>query len=110
MTLQETALNYLTFFCQANIEGLSDLLDEHFRFEGPSVAFDSKNTYIQSLHDNPPTDCQIEIIKVFEEGDTVCVFYTFRKPNVQTPMAQYFKFNGDKICETLLIFDSAAFA
>jgi len=54
-------------------------------------------------------DCQIEVVKTFENGEEVGIFYTFNKPNISTPMAQYFKFDEDKIIETLLVFDSGAF-
>ncbi len=109
MKLLEKATEFLTCFCNGDIEGLSSLLSEEFRFKGPFIECTSKESYIDSLHEDPPINCQIEILKTFENGEEVGIFYTFNKPNVNTLMAQYFKFNNDKIIETLLVFDSGAF-
>jgi len=110
MNLLEKATEFLTCFCDGNIDGLSSLLDEEFRFKGPFIECTSKDSYIDSLRNDPPINCQIEILKTFENGEEVGIFYIFKKLNVNTPMAQYFKFYDDKIIETLLVFDSRAFA
>ena len=109
MNIQKTTLDFLTYFCNSDINRISDLLDDKFHFKGPFIEFDSKESYITSLEENPPINCQIEVQKIFTEGDEVGVFYIFNKENINTPMAQYFKFNKNKIMETLLVFDSKAF-
>lgn len=109
MNTQEIALEFLSYFCSGDLESMSDLLDDDFHFKGPLVECHSKEAYIDSLNDNPPIDCNIEVIKTFEDGDETCILYTFNKPNITTPMAQYFKFHKDKITETLLIFDTSVF-
>jgi len=102
-------LDYLSCFCAGNIEGLSRLLSDDFIFKGPLIEFSSKETYIESLKEDPPVDCQVEILKTFESGNEVCVLYTFNKLNISTPMAQYFRINDCKITETLLVFDTGVF-
>ena len=105
---QQIALDFLQHFCQGNIQELSKLLDEDFSFRGPFIELNSKEDYIASLTEDPPKDFGIEILTSFEEENEVGLFYTFSKPNVSTPMAQYFKFNDGKISESLLIFDARA--
>jgi len=109
INLQETALEFLKYFCEGDIEQLSALLDDDFQFKGPLIECDSKESYIASLEEDPPKDISIELSKIFENEGEVCLLYSLTKPKVTTPMAQYFRFNDGKITETLLIFDSGAF-
>jgi len=109
MSNKQTAIDFLELFCQGEIEKLEKLLHDDFSFSGPYIAFDSKEGYISSLMEDPPKGFNIEILKSFDEGDEVGIFYDFSKPNIDTPMAQYFKFKDGKITESLLVFDTRIF-
>ena len=110
MSSIDIALEFLKYFCRGDIGHLSTLISENFVFKGPFVEFDSKESYLAFLMENPPENFQIDVLKTFESGNDVCLFYIFSKPGVHTPMAQYFKFDKGKIIETLLVFDSAVFS
>ncbi len=108
--MKEKVLEFLACFCNGDVDSLSALLAEEFCFKGPFIECTSKEAYISALNEDPPIDCQIEVVKLFEDGEDVGIFYTFKKSDVTTPMAQFFKFNEGKIAETLLVFDSGVFA
>jgi len=111
MNVQEKAYQFLTYFCEGDIDRLSALLTEDFCFKGPFIECTSREEYIASLKETPTENCQIELLKSFEGQKEACLIYTLMKPGISTPMAQYFRFNDEgKIAETLLVFDTAAFA
>ena len=106
---KDIAIQYLEHFCKGETEALAALIHDDFSFSGPFISFDSKEGYIASLMEDPPRNYSIEILNAFAEGDDVALFYNFSKPGISTPMAQVFKFNNDKICASLLIFDTRVF-
>ncbi len=104
------ALSYLDiFFSGQNLDRLYDLFDPSLHFEGPFFTFDTAETYIEALKQNPPAQMAGEILHTFESGETACVIYTLKKPGVETPVAQLFETNGDRITKILLIFDTRMF-
>jgi hypothetical protein len=49
-----------------------------------------------------------EIIKTFEDEDSVCIIYQFYKGSVSITMAQLFEVKDNKISSIHLIFDTEA--
>lgn len=110
MTHKETALEFLRCFSRGDLKTLGGLLGEEFRFRGPRLRCDSRREYLEALAADPPDPSEFEIIGIVGEGREVGVFYEYRKQGVTTAMAQWCRFQGDKISDLLLVFDSRAFA
>ena len=85
------------FFSGGDLEELSHLFANDFRFRGPSYDFDSAEDYINSLRADPPKKFQYKIIGSFEDESSACLVYQFSKPGVSTPMAQMFEVSDGKI-------------
>lgn len=106
MSNRDIAVEYVHQFCNANIDGVEANLASNFQLRGPLFEFDSRNAYIASLRENPPEPAAYEILDVSESENTVSVYYSYEKSTGSIIIAQLFRFNGGKICETLLVFDS----
>lgn len=106
----DTALKYMDIlYSGKDIEMLRNILSEELIFKGPFFEFDTAEDYINSLKSDPPIGFKYELLYTFEESSVVCLIYQFSKPGIQTPMTQLFEFREDKICKTLLIFDTSQF-
>lgn len=106
-TKRDTAIEYLTHFCNGDINGVESTLGPAFSLTGPLFEFRSRAEYISSLRNDPPEPATLELIHVSESSDTVLVYYAYGKSTGTITIAQLFKFKGDKIVNTLLVFDSA---
>lgn len=109
-TKRHIAIEYLNCFCKGDIEGIESLLDPEFSLKGPLFEFDSRADYISSLRTDPPDAATLDLIHVSESDSVVSIFYTYRKTSVTTTVAQLFRFEDDKIKQTLLVFDSGSVA
>ena len=94
MNRREVSLEFLRAFCAGDIESLNPLLTDDFRFEGPFHRSDSRSEYLRTLQEDPP-----------EDGDDVCLFYEYSKPQGSVRIAQWNRFRGDKIAQMILVFD-----
>jgi len=54
--------------------------------------------------------CGYEILGVAEDGDSVAVFWEYRKPGKPMTIAQLFKIWDETISDILLVFDAGGFA
>ncbi len=109
MGQREISIEFLNYFCRGDIESLNTLLTEDFQLKGPFYQFNSRHAYLSHLAQDPPQESDFKILKIFEEGNEVGLFYEFSKPQCSTVIAQLYKFRGHQIAEILLIFDSRAF-
>jgi len=96
-------------FKTGNLEELRIILSDDLQFRGPFFNFDSADTYVDSLRNDPPVDFEFEIIKSYADDSSVCLVYRFSKPGVSTSMTQTFETIDGKIDSILLIFDTGAF-
>ena len=111
MTRCDASLEFLRAFCAGDIESLGALLTEDFQFEGPFHHSDSRNAYLRCLKEDPPEEAgDFDVLRVFEDGGEVCLFYEYSKPQGSVLIAQWNRFRGDKIAEMTLVFDGRAFA
>ena len=106
MTKRDVVLEFLRFFCSADIDALEPLLSEDLRFSGPYHRFRSSDDYIRSLRNDPPEKCSYRLIGLAEAGNEVYVFYDYEKPDESVTIAQLCRFKDGKIGEILLVFDS----
>ncbi len=106
----ELASKYLEiFFSGKNLDDLKNLFADNLTFNGPFYKFSSADDYINSLKKDPPKGMKHEIIKSFEDKNSACVIYKFKKGNVSTPMAQLFETENGKLSKMVLIFNSKDF-
>lgn len=88
---------------------LAEICAADLRFEGPLVQFTSLNDYLRSMISDPPENFEYRIIKTYEDEDSACLIYDFKKGPVSTTMSQLFVVRNGKISRIKLIFDSKAF-
>jgi len=104
------ALTYLDiFYSGKNPELLRNIFHSDFQFYGPLYTFDSADEYIHALKENPAVEMEYSIQEIFENKDSVCLLYEFRKKQITLPMAQFFEINHDRISKIQLIFDASKF-
>jgi hypothetical protein len=108
MTPRELVDRYFEIFFETHdFDSLNEILSEDLEFNGPLASFNSAQDYIDSLKQDPPVDCQYEILFDFEDEQGIDMIYRFTRPGVSLEISQLFQFNSAKISRILLIFDSA---
>lgn len=106
---RDLVLSYLQYFCDGDLEGLSELLAPDLRFEGPLMQCATREAYLLSLESDPPEKCDFRIRSLTENENSVAVFYDYIKQNESLAIAQLFIIDKKKIKETLVIFDGRGF-
>ncbi len=110
MSPLEIAHKYMDcFYGKEPLEEMRALLAQDLHFEGPLYRFVTGGDYYQSLQDNPPENVNYEILNEYESENSACLVYLFRKPGVETLMAQTLEVENNKICQIRLIFDTSMF-
>ena len=97
------------FFGEKLLEEMNNVLAEDLKFIEPLYEFSSAQEYIQSLKENPPTDVSHEILQEFENENSSCLVYRYKKPGVNTTVAQLFEVKENRILKIRLIFDASKF-
>ena len=105
MSHGEQALEFVRRFAAGDVHGLKALLCEDVQFAGPYLQVASRAAYLEALRSEPPEPCDVRVLSVTEDGDTVAVFYEYEKPAVTLTIAQLFRFRDQQICEIRLVFD-----
>jgi len=106
MNNRDIALEFLRCFCAVDLAGLAPLLAKDLRLRGPLYRFDSRDSYLDSLKDDPPEECTYRVLSVTESKDCVSLYYDYDKRDRTITIAQLFRFENQRICEMLLVFDS----
>jgi hypothetical protein len=97
------------FYGDTPLESMEAILADDLIFRGPVYEFSSAKDYLESLRANPPIGAKYQIVKVYEDDNSVCFIYLFSKPGIETLMAQTFEVDNGKINKINLIFDTKAF-
>lgn len=106
---REIAIEFVQRFCAGDVEALAPLLAEDLRFTGPFFQFESAVEYLDVLREGPSEPGECRLLSVTEDADSVSIFYDYVKTDRVLTVAQLFKFNDRKICETLVVFDGRGF-
>jgi len=94
----QLAIRYLEIlFNKGNLDDLKVLFTVDFKFTGPFYEFHSSDEYIRSLKSDPPKYFSYKILKSFQDDHCACIIYQFSKPGINTPMAQIFELENEKI-------------
>jgi len=105
MTNRDIALEFLRCFCAGNVAGLAPLLASNLRLRGPLYRFDSRDSYLDSLKNDPPERCTYQVLSVTESEDSVSIYYDYEKRDRTLTIAQLFRFENQRISNILLVFD-----
>ncbi len=106
MNNREIALEFLSRFCVADVDGLAPLLSEDLQLNGPLFHFDCREAYLDSLKDSPLEKCGYQVLSVTENQESVSIYYDYEKVAGAITIAQLFRFRDQKITELLLVFDA----
>ena len=109
MANREVALEFLSRFCQGDIESLAPLLTEDLRVSGPLFEGSSRREYLDRLRLDPPERSGFAVLSVTEAADNVSILYDYERLDRTLRVAQLFKFAAGRICELVLVFDTGAF-
>ena len=109
MTNQEIAIKYLSNFCEGAINELEPLLAPALSFTGTLKSYSSAKEYLASLRDDPPEQCNYNILSITENDNFVGLFYEYVKSDKSLRVAQLFKIKDQLIHEVLLVFDGRGF-
>ncbi|KPJ92184.1 MAG: hypothetical protein AMS18_07900 [Gemmatimonas sp. SG8_17] len=106
MSHREQALEFVRRFAAGDIDGLEPLLTEDFQLAGPYLQVESRAAYLDALRKEPPEPSHVRVLSVTDDdGDTVAVFYEYKKPHMTLTIAQLFRFADQRIREVRLVFD-----
>lgn len=104
------ALKYMQIVYKSeDYDQLNEILREDCIFSGSLYTFNSAQSYIDSLKKDPPNDFKYEIVNSYQDNNSACLIYNFRKPGIKTKMAQVFEISQNKITTIQLIFDVTPF-
>jgi hypothetical protein len=106
MTHREQAVEFVRRFAAGDVDRLEPLLAEDLQLTGPYLRATSRAAYLEALRQGPPEPCRFRILSVTDDGDQVAVFYEYEKPDSTLTIAQLFRFTGERISETHLVFDT----
>ncbi len=105
MRRADIALQFIEYFCAADIEKLERLLALKLRFRGPLLRVDNRHEYIMALQAFPLEQSQYRILSVTRSDEQVQVIYDYIKLNNTVTVSQTFVFNERyKISEMYLQF------
>lgn len=107
--IEVSRLHIFAVSVEGDIDGIEPFLVPELRLEGTLSTYNSASEYLNALIENPPEECDYKILIVTDNDGEVAVFYIYRKPNHNLPIAQLFKIRNNKIYEVLLIFDGRSF-
>ena len=88
---------------------MENVLAKNLKFTGPFYKYDTARDYIQSLMENPPVDVSYDLLQEYEDKNSCCLVYQYRKPGVDETMAQLFEVEGNRITKIRLMFDASKF-
>jgi SnoaL-like domain len=87
------------------------LQDDGFRFEGPIDTFDDPDSYLASLRALGAVVTGAQRLKVFADGDDVCVIYELHTtPVPSSRIAEWYRIRDGRIASMLVLFDARPFA
>jgi len=109
-------LNVIQQFQQALGKGdftaARHLLHDNLSFRGPIDTFHKPEPYLEALKKLQPIIQRIDILKMFADGNDVCVLYDMvtNTPIGTAFICEWYQVKGDKISSVRIVFDARPFA
>lgn len=87
------------------------LLQDNLDFHGPIDTFTRADDYIQAVKKLSSIVEGVDVKKLFEDGDDVCLLYEMRTKVAGTSfISEWFRVKGGKIAAIRVVFDARPFA
>src|SRR5215467_11205999 len=88
------------------------LVHDNLLFQGPIDTFHNPEPYFESLKKLAPITQRIDILKMFADGDDVCVLCDLvtNTPIGTAFVCEWYQVKGDKISSVRVVFDARPFA
>ena len=108
-------LNVIQQFQQAIGKGdftaARHLLHDNLSFRGPIDTFHKPEPYLEALKKLQPITQRIDILKMFADGNDVCVLYDMvtNTPISTAFICEWYQVKGDKISSVRIVFDARPF-
>jgi ketosteroid isomerase-like protein len=94
-----------------DFERARELLHDDVSFEGPIESFTSADSYLASLQQLSGIVTGAEKLKLFVDGDDVCVIYDLKTaPVPSSRTCEWYRVQGGKIAAVSVVFDARPFA
>jgi ketosteroid isomerase-like protein len=106
LTNLDLAKRYLDLFFNSEFQGLRELFVDDLVFTGPLLQTSNADDYISAIKAEP-SEMGYELMRRYEDEDSVCCLYDVVKPALRFPIVQVFKFRNGKISHIQTIFDAS---
>jgi len=96
---------------QKDFDAARNLLRDDLEFHGPIDTFRKADDYVRALAKLSSIVEGVEVRKLFEDGDDVCVLYDMSTRVAGTSfVSEWFHLEGGKIATVRVVFDARPFA
>jgi limonene-1,2-epoxide hydrolase len=108
---QETVLAFQKAVGQKDFAAARKLLQDNLEFQGPIDTFHKADDYLHAIQKLSAIVEGVDILKVFEDGNDVSLFYNLKTKNVGTSfVAEWYKVKDGRIASVHAVFDARPFA
>ena len=91
--------------------GARALVHDDLSFEGPIDSFSDADSYLASLRQLAQIVTGVEKLKVFVDGEDVCVIYDLKTAPVPTARTcEWYRVRDGKVASVSVVFDARPFA
>jgi len=107
----EVVMAYQQAVGQEDFPAARKLLQDNLEFHGPIETLHKADDLIQSIRKLSSIVEGVEVKKVFEDGNDVCVLYDMKTKVAGTSfISEWFQVKGGKIASIRVVFDARPFA
>jgi len=108
---QETVLAFQRAMGNKEFAAARKLLHDNLEFRGPIDTFHKADDFLHALQKLSAIVEGVDILKVFEDGNDVGLFYDLKTKPVGTSfVAEWYKLKDGKIASVRVVFDARPFA
>lgn len=102
------ALTFVHAFARGDLDEIEGLLAEAFSFRGPLLVAKSRDAFVQSLREDPPTRAIVTLRRHVVSGNEEAVLYDLIVPGRSILLvAQWSREEAGRLVEMDLVFDTS---
>ena len=94
------------FFNSQEFDSLHTIFHENLVFNGPFINTENAKQYVDLLKNDVWEKCDYEMVEQYENTNSICINYRFKKSGKSTLMSQLFWFSKGRISKIRLIFNA----
>jgi ketosteroid isomerase-like protein len=107
----QVAEGFFDAWTSKDFEGARTLLHDDVAFEGPIDSFSDADSYLASLKQLSGIVTGAEKLKVFVDGEDVCVIYDLKTAPVPSARTcEWYRVRDGKVASVSVVFDARPFA